>query len=204
MPADYSISITLKKAINDLTGRDPYVLANNTGSEFVAQGSYINIRFIAQNYFVEYPSFEVKHESGPETNPITKILLLHYLGHATKTPLLDKWISFKELPGGYIYNGPFINRAIKPFVKIFGKRPDEFRFAAEKLGGTLGQGGDMSMIIPVLPKVLLNYILWLGNEEFPASATILFDSSAASYLPTEDYVVLCGLLLKELNKIAAK
>lgn len=200
MPADYNIGVTLEKAVNDLAGRDLDLLVFNTGSELVHEDSCIKLRFVGQSYFIKYPSFEIKHENGIEVNPVIKILLLHYLAHASGVPLLNRWISFKELPGGNIYYGPFTQRAINPFIKLFGSRPKEFRFAAEKLGGVRGQNGDISMVIPVFPKVPINYVLWLSNDEFPASATVLFDASAASYLPTEDYAVISGILLKELNK----
>ena len=199
MPADYNINITLEKALNNLAGKDFGFLLCNAGAEQVGVDS-IKLRFLGQNYFIKNPSFETKHENGLDVNPVVRVLLLHYLAHASGVPLHNRWISFKELPGGNIYNGPFTQRAIYPFIRFFGTRPEEFRFAAEKLGGMRGQGGDMSMIIPVFPNIPINYILWLGNEEFPSSAAILFDASAAYYLPTEDYAVICGIICKELIK----
>jgi len=200
MPGDYNILATLKKALDDLAAKDLDVMVQNSGSEIVPDRSCIKLRFINQNYFIHYPSFEINSENGPEINPVVKVLLLHYMAQASGMPIGNKWISYKELPGGHIYYGPFTQRAVNPFIRLFKGCPEEFRFAAEKLGGIKGQGGDISMIIPVFPKIPINYVLWLGSDEFPASATILFDASAASYLPTEDYAVICGVLLKELNK----
>jgi hypothetical protein len=54
----------------------------------------------------------------------------------------------------------------------------------------------------VLPRVWLAVVLHLADEEFPASANVLFDASASHYLPTEDLAVLGGMLTGRLIKSA--
>jgi hypothetical protein len=115
-------------------------------------------------------------------------MLTHYAqGHPT--PPTGNLVKFKDTPGGYAYEGAFIQRAIKPIEAIFGGNPQELVAAAKRLGGKQLKFGDASTEIPALKGVPLTYILH-GSEEFGASANILYDQSASNYLPTEDLAVL--------------
>jgi hypothetical protein len=115
-------------------------------------------------------------------------MLTHYTqGHPTQ--LTGKLVKFKDTPGGYSYEDAFIRRAIKPIEAIFGGNPQELVATANRFGGKQLKFGDASAEIPALRGIPLTYILH-GSEEFGASANILFDQSASSYLPTEDLAVL--------------
>jgi hypothetical protein len=116
---------------------------------------------------------------------VFRILLTHY-AEGKPAPLSGKLVKFKDLPGGYAYEGAFNQRAIEPIADGFGANPDLLLQASKLLGGTqLGLGGDVSIQLPTLKGIPLTYILW-KKEEFDASATVLYDESVSSYLPTED------------------
>ncbi|MCL6560367.1 MAG: DUF3786 domain-containing protein, partial [Firmicutes bacterium] len=55
---------------------------------------------------------------------------------------------------------------------------------------------------PFFPLVPVTYVLWLGDDEFPASGTVLFDSTASTHLATEDYAFIAGMGVFELKKAA--
>jgi len=48
--------------------------------------------------------------------------------------------------------------------------------------------------------VPLTFVLWRCDEEFPASASILFDSSITDYLPVEDIIVMSEIVAWKLVK----
>ena len=87
-------------------------------------------------------------------------------------------------------------------VKFFGQKPDALIKAGRALGGKEMDMGDASIQIPVFPMVNIAYIVWEGDDEFPASGNVLFDASAPNYLPTEDYAVQGGMIVFKLKKIA--
>ncbi len=120
------------------------------------------------------------------------ILLVHYLTRATGIPLVGEWISFRELPGGDIYNTPFTNRTIRPMVGLFGQRPAKLAEAMIKLGGRQEKLGHASGSVHAFPMVPLCFVVWEGDEEIPASGQILFDRSASGYMDTEALVVLAS------------
>ena len=125
-------------------------------------------------------------------------LLAHY-STANPVPLSGKLVKFKDLPGGYAYEGAFIKRAIQPIAEVFGGNPQELHRAAALLGGKPLNLGDASVEIIALKGIPLTVILW-GAEEYPASASILYDQSASNYLPTEDIAVLGELTTNRLIK----
>ncbi|GAW94271.1 DUF3786 domain-containing protein [Calderihabitans maritimus] len=192
--------VTYQKAVAELAKKNPIEVSWKSNTAFVEQESAFCISYFNQQYRVAFPSGEVKGPDGKEPALVDKIILLHYLINAQGIPLSRQWITFKELPGGSIYTEPFMKRAIHPFTTIFGNRPELFRQAAATLGGVEQSVGDIAMTIQVLPMVPLTFVLWLGDDEFLPSGNILFDASAPSYLPTEDYAVLPGLAVKRMKR----
>lgn len=113
----------------------------------------------------------------------------HYLLTAGGQPVSGQVISFKEIPGGMIYLQPFNGRVLGGFKAIFGKNAGMLTKVGEKLGIGFAKYGDTAVTMNVLPRIPVTYVIWEGDEEFPANATVLFDATAQYYLPTEDLVV---------------
>lgn len=119
------------------------------------------------------------------------ILLEHY-SRATPRGRTGRLISFRNLPGGCAYNETFLQRAVQPISEQFGREPKKLVVTGEMLGGVVRTYGDFAIEISPLPMIPLTYILW-AEDEFPATANILFDESASQYLPTEDLAVLAQI-----------
>ncbi|AFM42453.1 hypothetical protein Desaci_3572 [Desulfosporosinus acidiphilus SJ4] len=164
------------------------------------------IPFLGEQYTLDYPSaiFKSVDSSSRKELPVpTQILILHYLTNISEDKETGSLISFKELPGGNIYIQPFTHRAIDPLVRSFGVNPDKLQEVVSHLGGNTNGHGDVGMTLRVFPRVPVALILWREDDEFPASGTILFDSSAPSILPTEDYAVLASTVVWRLKEISA-
>ncbi len=194
----------LDKAVRNLQSLDPWLVALRSDTRYTrltdASGQ-IEVRFWGKDYIVRYPEISVREvERGQEPPIATRILILHYLINADGTPLADAWISFRELPGGRVYDAAFRRRANLRLAQAFGSDSDGFVAAAEALGGTRLAYGDASFLFPIFPRLRLAAILYLADEEFPASANVLFDAAASHYLPTEDLAVLGGMLAGRLIK----
>ncbi len=195
--AEFNLDVTLNKAVAEFRSLDPLETARRTGSEYVQTDGCFKLRYFNCQVCISHP--DATFINSKEIPIVEKILILHYLITASGRALANQFISFKELPGGEIYKMPFTNRSIRPFLQFFGNRPQVFRKAAEKLGGRPIDAGDISYTLMAFPKVPVTVVLWKGDEEFPASANILFDKSAPGYLPTEDYAFLAGLTVAKLK-----
>jgi len=165
------------------------------------EGQRLKLDFLGREFTVEYPTGRFEPEPTPEGElPIfAQILVLHYLAKVDEVPEEGRLISYKELPGGGIYMQPFTNRAINPLVRAFGANPERLLAVAAKYNGQKAKNGDVSVTLRVFPRIPLTLVLWGGDDEFPASGTILFDASASYLLPTEDYAVLASFVVTTLK-----
>jgi len=198
----------LDKAVRDLRSLDPWLVALRSDTKYTrltdASGQ-IEVRFWGKDYLVRYPEISVEEvETGQEPPIAIKILILHYLINADGTPLADFWVSFRELPGGRVYDAAFRERANFRLARAFGNDLDGFVAAAETLGGERLTYGDASFLFPIFPRLRLAVVLYLADEEFSASANVLFDAAASHYLPTEDLAVLGGMLAGRLIKAGGR
>ncbi len=194
----------LDKAVGDLQSLDPWLVALRSDTKYTSLTDarcQVEVRFWGKDYIVRYPEISVEEvETGQEPPIAIKILILHYLINADGTPLADSWIAFRELSGGRVYDAAFRRRANLRLAQAFGSDLDGFLAAADALGGTRLTYGDASFLFPMFPRLRLAAVLYLADEEFPASANVLFDAAADHYLPTEDLAVLGGMLAGRLIK----
>lgn len=194
-----NLDVTYQYAVDKMAGKDPVVMADNAGINFDPEAGSFTVNFLGQNYKVSYPEGQIGLvDNEGEVPVVNKILILHYLANANGTPMQDKYISFKELPDGAIYIEPFTNRAIRPMLKYFAERQEKFVELVHLIGGKKQTLGDTSVTVWPFPRVPITYVIWSGDDEFPASGNILFDASAPGYLPTEDYAMLSGMVLHHL------
>ena len=97
----------------------------------------------------------------------------------------DTYIAFMELPNGGHHQAAFREEVLRPIAARFGADAEGFRAAALALGGEAAPGGDVSYRFRFFPKLGLQVILWLADEEFPARSAVLFDRKCHFHLDTD-------------------
>ncbi|MFZ5641662.1 MAG: DUF3786 domain-containing protein [Bacillota bacterium] len=203
MSKNYNLEVTYEYACNKLRTKEPAEMARNSGAAWDADRGVIILPYLGEEYTVSYPEGKVSYAAKDDEVPLKdQALLLHYLCTANGAPVQGNFISFKELPDGAIYTDPFRRRAIEPMLKVFGENHELFLQVAEKLGGVKQELGDVSVTVPVFPRVPVTYVMWAGDDEFPATGNILFDASAPNYLPTEDYAVAASNVVYKMAGMA--
>jgi hypothetical protein len=129
--------------------------------------------------------------------------LLSKYAEATQVPLTTKLVSFRQVTGGRAYDPVFEGRVVMPVARHLGDKIDRFVKAAERLGGHPVRQGDKAYIIHALPLVPLTYVLWKGDEEFPARAQVLLDASVETYLDAEAIAHLASITTSRLITVAS-
>ena len=108
-----------------------------------------------------------------------------YLVEARQINPAGEWVTAESLrSGAFFFRGP---HAI-PTAEVagrFGEDRDTFLIAGEKLGGVSADWGDACVQLQALPRVAVRLVLWLGDDEFPGRATMLFDSLVDEHLPLD-------------------
>ena len=188
----------LEKARGELRERSPYVLGAKSGCDF-REGEF-RLPFFHKKYGISFPEGEVREEGGGEPAVWLRIIFLHYLLTADGTPVADDWIGYRHLPGAELFEGRFVNMAVRPLVAAFGQDLEGFKRAGEALGGVpMSRTGDAAFYFTALPHLPMACLLYLGDEEVSPSMNILFDASAPHYLPTEDLSLLGSYLSQALR-----
>jgi hypothetical protein len=196
--------ITARKiAIEQLSNEAFDVILARSGFE-PANGGSFRVPFLNRVYRVGYSNFDFEDLSGTEQEiPIQEqILLLHYMSAASLQTLSGNWVSYREIPGASFYFSAFVKRAIDPLKRVFGPNIAALAEAAKQLKGKTIEPGDAGFEFDVLPNVPLQLILYEGDDEFPAEASILFDQTVAVILSPEDIAWLAGMLVYRLIAIS--
>jgi len=187
----------LGRARAEWAAADAAACAARAGCEFVPGG--VLVPFFGTPHRVTYPEGEVTAGVG-SVHVAAAILLLHYLLTAGGAPPAGRWAAFRELPGGLFYAASFAARAEAPLARAFAAASalESFRSAAQSLGGEQLDLADTAFSFRPLPRVPLAVLVWLGDDEMPGEARVLFDAGAEDYLPPEDLAGLGGLLAGRL------
>lgn len=195
----------LAKARAAWAAADAAACAARAGCDAVDGG--VLVPLFGAPHFVTHPGGEVTATGGSPGEPgrpvhaAVAILLLHYLLGADGTPTAGDWAAYRELPDGLFYAQSFAQRAEAPLAQAFAGSPealDGFRRAARAAGGDELALGDAAFRFAALPRVDVAVLIWVGDEDGPGEARVLFDAGAGHYLPAEDLSGLGGQLAQRL------
>jgi len=176
----------LTRARQQFAECDPVFVAARASVSLQRLGSgerHFSVPFFGTEYHLLWPTGDAQQvvDHG-QADITTHILLLHYLLTADGTAMASNWIAFRSLPGGLGYDAAFQRHANLRLGQRFGSDGPAFGAAARVLAGERLAFGDVSFSFRALPCLWLAVVLHLADEEFPASANVLFDGAASHYL----------------------
>ena len=189
-----------EQARSEWAAADPARCAAQAGCGLSPDG--VTVPFFGRPHLVTHPGGDVSAGGAP-AHVAMSILLLHYLLRADGVPPAGEWRAFRELPDGMFYAASFAQRAEAPLAQAFGAGSssglEAFRGAAAAAGGLPLELADAAFAFQALPRLALAVLVWVGDDEFPAQASVVFDAAAGHYLPAEDLAGLGGLLAGRLT-----
>lgn len=191
-----------------LASQDPQILAVHTLARFQPlendQGELI-LPVWESEISIHTPDFDMHSRASRQPlTPDLQALLLYHLITSDGSPETGKWISFADLPGGRFYNAAFQGYTGSVIASSFGQDDIALSDACLKIGGEQIGFADRSYRFAPLPRVPLLVAWWQGDEDFPDSAQILFDSSASHHLPVDVCAVLGSMLVKKILRSREK
>jgi hypothetical protein len=180
----------------------PGEMADLSGAIYDSSEKTIHVAYFGRTYQVSHPEGTISSPYDPVELPLEeKALILQYLSQATGEPLSGRWIAYAELPNGMLHNQPFRVEAVEPLADTFGSRPEKLVEAAHYLGGWEIEIGDAAVVIPVFKRLYVAVVIWVADDEFPASANMVFDAAAPKYLSTAALYVLGSVVTKRIKNV---
>jgi hypothetical protein len=165
--------------------------------------SYV-IRMLNCDYLVDLEKRDISRLQSGAANVsagfIEQLCLLSYLINATEVPPSSKLVKAEALPGGaFFFRGPHVLPTEK-LEDVFGASPELLYSAIEGLGAEKCEFGDASIQLQVLERVKLTFIIWRGDDEFPARASILFEETISQQLPLDALQAIVNLAVDVVIK----
>ncbi len=182
----------------EVSKRDPRELALKCGAEY--DKGVIRCAFYGEPYLITFPEAQVYLEAtGKECGMNRSSMFYYYLLTGDGAPMADKWIAFRELPGGMFYHQAYQGYSGDRLAKSIDNRIHVFERAARNLNGVKLDVGDAAFAFQALPRVRVAAVYYAGDEDFPASANVLFDAAASHYLPTDALAGVGSALVDRLT-----
>ncbi|MCB9159637.1 MAG: DUF3786 domain-containing protein [Caldilineaceae bacterium] len=116
----------------------------------------------------------------------------------------QRWIAFRELPDGWLYQQAFQGYTGHVLVQQFGDDTAALAAGCHATGGVPLEVGDCGFAFRVLPAVALAVVYWRGDDEFAPEARVLFDAAAPHYLSTDGLAILGSHLVRQVLAHAHK
>jgi hypothetical protein len=180
-----------EKAWEILSGLEQKDVCKRAGVLYDGQSVSYVLKSFGFDFSISLPKREIKSLSE-KAEIFTKrlsyfftISVLSYLVNVKEIPFSGRLIKPENIKGGEFF---FKGTHILPLNKVAEKyQSDREGFLAEckEFNGTPLGYGDASVEFLPLPRIPVTLILWLSDEEFPARADFLFDSTCAMQLPLD-------------------
>ncbi len=129
---------------------------------------------------------------------IEELCILAYLINSQDVPLAGKLTPPQALPGGeFFFRGPHKLDTDK-LEKTFGQNPERLYDVMDRFAAKRYKFGDAAIELFILPRIPLTIVIWRGDDEFPARASVLFDQTAAAQLLLDALWAAANLTIKKV------
>jgi len=115
----------------------------------------------------------------------SRLSIVQYLAHAKDTPLTGRLVKPTDLPGGDFFSKGAHYLPLDNIADRFENNIQGFHNSGKVLGGLLAEYGDASIRLFPFPRIPVVIILWAGDDEFPSTSSLLFDSSCTSHMAVD-------------------
>ena len=178
-----------------LYGRsDAAEIAARTGLVYDEAAGGFKVSVVGNSYYVNHPDFKTQEP----LSPYEEILLLRYLLEGRYVPASGGMLAYEEMPWGAVYLTQFRGRVIGRIAREFGRDPSRL---GAVLAGTPGLkfeevgGADAAYRFEFMNGLYISILVWAGDDEFKASAQMLFSDNFKYAFTAEDMAVVGDVVM---------
>ncbi|MGL6107089.1 DUF3786 domain-containing protein [Romboutsia sp.] len=199
MESNYKVAY--KAEWDKLKQLDPLEVSKRLEIKYCEKNKQFIVPFFEKNYILDFNTETIyMEEDGHKPVIGDAIIILNYLTYSNQyITNTNKWVSLKEIPnGGALFYPAFYNSSIVGLIEKFGENIKNFEANSLSIGGKKIKFGDKSYEFKVLPKISICVVIWEGDDEISANASILYDP-AIQYLVHIETVIGVGMCVA--NKV---
>lgn len=170
------------------------------------RGKEAIIPFFGEEYIVSNTG--IADDFGNRPDYMVCVILSKYLLLCPAAAVVNKeWSALKDFHkmSQFTNLNVFTSDAERPIVERFSGRIGALADASQKLGGKpceLGASYDFAMEFKVLPKIDILLLFNDGDDEFPATCSVLFQRQAEDYLDPESLIMVGIAFTQRLKKLS--
>lgn len=129
-------------------------------------------------------------------NPLSSVILdikeyffefsiVWYLVSTKSAPISGKWVKPVNVKGGQIFFMGTHQLPLDRLAEQYAQDPDGFIMKAKGFGSEVCSYADACVLLYPFPKIPIQILLWLEDEEFPPRIDLMLDSTCDIHLPTD-------------------
>lgn len=180
-----------EKAWEILVGLDPSVICRNASVTYdEVRNSYI-VRSFCYHFFVR-PEDRIISSDSPQGEELIRkypYFFIHsclwYLIHAKDIAETKRLVRPGDIKGGELFFRGSHILPLDSLAKRYAEDGQAFLKKGENLCADAADYGDVSIRLRPMPRIPATLVLWLGDDEFPSRADLLFDSSCGLQVPID-------------------
>ena len=172
---------------------------------YICEKNQYLLKMLNKNYVIDLKKREIFSDNpDSEQQPpsfLEQLCMLAYLINSQNLPLAGVLVRGEELPSGQFFFRGLHSLPTEKLEKAFGSCPERLYEALSYFDAEKRDFGDASIELRVFARVPLTMVIWRGDDEFDARASILFDRTASSHLPLDALLTAVKLAVDDLIEI---
>ena len=172
--------------------------------ELEDRGDALSICHFGRRYLIRKDTGEILAQDGTEPMRYqVKLNIYTLFGYVQKgASLRGQWVPFSEPPHSRPFVPAFQKGIVEAFAGTFAGHVLELRTAYERIGGKTLPFSDAGGEIYGFDCIPMRCFFWDRDEEFDASANLLFDAGASDFIHIESIVTIAGEGIRRLAEAA--
>lgn len=179
------------KAWEILAAMNPEEVCRAADVSYDAASESYQIRSFGMVFFLSLKDKAIS-SAAPESGILLQRLgyffrlsVLWYLVNAKGIACTGRPVKLEHLKGGDFFTRGSHVLPLDAIAKKYGKDKEGFTEKGMLFGGQFVKSGDAALRFSPLPRIPATLTLWLEDDEFPARADLLFDSTCEMQIPLD-------------------
>ncbi len=171
----------------ELEEREPGEVCQRSGCRFDRERQCYELEIWGEvyNIFPHERRIQRSFEEDSRVHEYLSIFIIHYLLTPAEMVVENEWISEKDIPGGpTFFRGPHAIPTVL-ITKTFQNDIEAFDHRCKFLRGEYLDMGDAAFQFQIVRHIPAVVLYWLGDDDFPPEAKLLFDRSISRHLASD-------------------